>query len=163
MEQFVSVLLSLYKNNTNNPTVVTKQELPQYKTDQNPTYQKTTVKKEGIQHLISSATLLLNKFLEFPRLKLSNSNAINLDGIETGLLLKNFVQHLKRKDVAIPDIYFVLLDAVSITTDLVINSHATAKERGDCISFKISRKKVAQILHTRVCSIWLVEHFGKSS
>ena len=61
--------------------------------------------------------------------KLSKLNTIILDGIETGVLLKDFAQHLKRKDVARPDIDFTLLDEVSNTPDFVINSHAKAKKK----------------------------------
>ena len=136
MEEFVLVPLSVY-NSSNNPTIVTKQELPKYKPEQNPTYQKDTIKKEINQHLTTSATPLINKVLESPRIKLSNSNTLILDGIETGVLLKDFAQHLKRKNVPIPDIYFTLLDAASITPDLGINRHANGKERGAWIPFKI--------------------------
>ena len=134
MEQFVLVPLSVY-NSSNNPTIVTKQ--PKYKPEQNPTYQKDTIKTEINQHLITSATPLINKLLESPCIKLSNSNTLILDGIETGVLLKGFTQRLKRKNVSIPDIYFTLLDAASITPDLVVNSHAKGRKRGAWIPFKI--------------------------
>ena len=65
--------------------------------------------------------------MKSPRIKLSNSNTNILDGIATGVLLKDFVQHLKRKNAAIPDIHFTLLDPNSINPDLVINSPAKAK------------------------------------
>ena len=86
-----------------------------------------------------------------------------LDGRGTVVLLKDFVQHLKHKDIAIPDIYFTLLEAVSITADLVISSHANAKERREKILFKIATTKVEKILNASVCSPWLAAHFGKSS
>ena len=47
----------------------------------------------------------MNNFLDSPRIKLSNSNTLILDGIETGVLLKEFAQRLKRKNVPITDIY----------------------------------------------------------
>ena len=50
MKQFVHVTLSVYNSNCCNPTNVTKQELPKYKPDQNPTYRKIAVKEEIIQH-----------------------------------------------------------------------------------------------------------------
>ena len=89
------------------------------------------------QQLYTSASPLLNRSLESPCIKLSNSSTLILDGIETGVLLKDFAQHLKRKNLPIPDIYFTLLDAASITPNLVINSHANGKERGAWIPFKI--------------------------
>ena len=136
MKQCVLVPLSVY-NSSNNPTTVTIQKLPKYKSEQNATYQKGTIKNVINQHPTTKAKPLLKKVLESPRFKLSNSNTLVLDGIETGVLLKDFAQRLKRKNVPIPDIYFTLLDAASITPDLVVNSHAKVKERVAWIPFKI--------------------------
>ena len=105
MEQFVLVPLFVY-NSINSPTFVTKQELPKHKPEQPPTYHKDTLKKEIKQQLSTSASPLVNKFLESPCIKLSNSNTLIPDGIETGVLLKDFAQRLKRKYVPIHDIYF---------------------------------------------------------
>ena len=73
MEQFVLVPLSVY-NSSNNPTIVKKQDLPKYKPEPNPTYHKDTLKKEINQQLSTSASPLVNKTLESPRIKVSNSN-----------------------------------------------------------------------------------------
>ena len=127
MEQFVLVPLSVY-NSRNNPTIVTKQELPKYKSEQTPTYHKDTLRKEINQQFSTSASPLLNKILDSSCIKLSNFNTLILDGIETGVLLKEFAQRLSRKNVPILDNYFTLLDAASITPDLVINRHAKGKE-----------------------------------
>ena len=136
MEQFVLVPLSVY-NSSNSPRIVTKQELPKHKPEQTPTYHKDTLKKEINQQLSTSASPLVGKFLNSPRIKLSNSNTLILDGTETGVVLKDFAQLLKRKNVPIPDICFTLLDAAGITPDFVVNSHAKGKERGAWILFKI--------------------------
>ena len=162
MEQFVLVPLSVYKS-SNSPTIVTKQELPNYKPEQTPTYHKDTLKKEINQQFPTSASPLINKFSETPRIKLSNSNTLILDGIKTGVLLKDFSQRLKRKNVPIPDIYFTLFDEASMTPNLVVNSHANGKERGAWIPFKIWTTKIAETLHARVCGIWLCAQIGKSS
>ena len=135
MEQFILVPLSVY-NSSNNPTNVTKQE-PKYKPEQAPTYHKDTLKKEMNQQLSTSASPLVNKILESPRIKLSNSNILILDGIETGVLLKDFAQRLRRESVPVPDFYFTLLDATSIFLDIVVNSHAKGKERGAWNHFEI--------------------------
>ena len=135
MLQFVLVPLSVY-NSSNSPTIVTKQELPKYKPEQTPTYHKDTLKKEINQQFSTSASPLVNKTLESPRIKLSNSNTLILDGIETGVMLKGFAQRLTRKNVPIPDIYFTLLVAASITPNLVVNSHSKVKERRAWILFK---------------------------
>ena len=136
MEQIVLVPLSV-QNSSNNSTIVTKQQLPKYKPEQTPTYQKDTLKQEINQQLSTSASPLVSKVLESPRIKLSSSNTLILDGIETGVLLKDFAQLLERKNLPVPDIYFTLLDAASIIPDLVVNSHAKGKERGAWIPFKI--------------------------
>ena len=128
MEQFVLLRLSVH-NSSNSPTIVTKQKLPKYKPEQTPTYHKDTLKKEVDQQLSTSASPLINKYLKSPRIKLSTSNTLILDGIDTGVLLKDFAQRLKRKNVPVPDIYFTLLDAASITDDLGVNSHTKGKER----------------------------------
>ena len=101
MEQFVLVPLSVY-NSSNNPTIVTKQELPKYKPEQTPTYHKETLKKEINQQLTTSSSTLVNKILEFPRIKLTNSNTLILYRKETGVLLKDFAQRLKRKRYPYP-------------------------------------------------------------
>ena len=128
MEQFVLVLFSV-NNSSNNPTIVTKQELPKHNPEQTPTYRKDTLKNEVNQRLSTSASPLINKFLESHRIKLSNSNTLILHGIETGVLLKDFAQRLRRKNVSAPDIYFTSLDAASITPNTVVNSHAKGNER----------------------------------
>ena len=136
MEQFVLVPFSVY-NSSNSPTIVTKQQLPKYKPEQTPMYHKDTLKKEINKQLSTSASPLVNKTLESPRINLSNSDTFILNGVETGVPLKDFAQRLKRKNVPIPDIYFTLLDAASITHNLDVNSHANGKERGAWISFRI--------------------------
>ena len=95
------------------------------------------MRKEINQQLSRSASPLTDKILESPCIKLSKLNTLILDRGETGVLLKDFAQRLKRKNVPIPDIYFTLLDAASITPDLVVNGHAKGKERGAWITFKI--------------------------
>ena len=124
-------------NSSNSPTIVTKQELPKKKPEQTSTYLKGTLKTEINQQLPTSASPLVNKLLESRRIKLSKSNTLILNGIETGVLLKDFAHRLKRKNVPIPAIYFTLLDTASITPNLVVNSHAKGKERGAWIPFKI--------------------------
>ena len=136
MEEFVLAPLCVH-NSDSNPTIVTKQELPKYKPDQTPTYHKRRLKKETNQQLSTSASPPVNKILASPRIKLSNSNTFILDGIKTGVLLKDFAQRLKCKNVPIRDFYFTFSDAASITTDLVVNSHAKGKERRAWIPFKI--------------------------
>ena len=162
MDEFVLVPLSIY-NSSNISTSLTKQELPNYKPEQTPTYHKDTLKKEINQQLSTSAYPLVNKSLESPRIKISKSNTLILDETEPVVLLKDFAEHWKRKNVPIPDIHFTLLDATSITPDIVFNSHAKCKERGLWMRFKIRTTKSAETLHARTCSLCFCAQFRKSS
>ena len=116
---------------------VTKQELPKYQPSQNPTYQVDSLKKETNKKVFFKADSLVDKILSCPRIKLSNSQTLILDGVETGIFLLDFAQQLRRKNADIPDVYFTLLDAAGISLTLILNQNATAKERGSWVPFKI--------------------------
>ena len=136
MEQFVLVPASVYhKSVTTQP--VTKQELSKYKTEQPPTYQIDSLKKEINKKLFGKTDNLLDKILACSRIKLSNSQTIFLHGVDTGVLNSDFNRHLQRKNADVPDIYFTLLDAAGISPSLVFNQNAKAKDRGSWVSFKV--------------------------
>ena len=116
---------------------VTKQELPKYKAEQPPTYQIDSLKKEVNKKLFCKADSLVDKILSCPRIKLSNSQTIILDGVDTGVLISDFTLHLRRKNADVLDIYFTLLDAAGISPSLVFNQNAKAKDRGSWIPFKV--------------------------
>ena len=86
-----------------------------------------------------------------------------LDGIETGVLLKDFAQRLKRKNVPIPEIYFTLLDAASITPDIVVNSHAKSKGRGAWILSKSERQKLQRLYTQGFAAYGSVRNLAKSA
>ena len=125
MEQFVLVPASVY----NKSLSVTKKELPKYQLSQNLTYQIDSLKKEINKKLFSKADSLVEKILSSPRIKLSNSETIFLDGVETGNFLSDFAQQLCRKNADVPDIDFTLLDVAGISPTLILNQKAKAKER----------------------------------
>ena len=133
MEQFVLVPASVY----NKSVSVTEQELPKYKAEQPPTYQIDSLEKEVNKKLFCKADSLVDKILSCPRIKLSNSQTIILDGVDTGVLISDFTLHLRRKNADVPDIYFTLLDAAGISPSLVFNQNAKAKDRGSWIPFKV--------------------------
>ena len=133
MEQFFLVPASVY----NKCVSVTKQELPKYKAEQPPTYQIDSLKKAVNKKLFCKADSLVDKILSCPRIKLSNSQTIILDGVSTGVLISVFTLHLHRKNEDVPDIYFTLLDAAGISPSLVFNQNAKAKDRGSWIPFKV--------------------------
>ena len=134
MEQFVLVPASVYNKSAQS---VTKQELPKYKGEQPPAYQIDSLKKEINKKIFSEADPLIDKILSCSRIKLSNSQTIILDGVDTGVLISDFALHLRRKNANVPDIYFTLLDAAGISTSLVFNQNAKAKERGSWVPFKV--------------------------
>ena len=134
MEQFVLVSTSVYNKSVTTQSV-TKQELPKYKAEQPPTYQIDSLNLN--KKLFGKADTLVDKILSFPRIKLSISETIILDGVDTGVLISDFTLHLRRKSADVPDIYFTLLDAAGISPSLVLNKNAKAKERGSWIPFKV--------------------------
>ena len=108
MDQFVLIPASVYNKSLITQSV-TKQELPKYQPSQNPTYQIDSLKKEINKKLFSKADSLVDKILSCPRIRLSNSQILFLDGVETGIFLSDFAQQLRRKNADVPDIYFTLL------------------------------------------------------
>ena len=136
MDQFVLVPASVYNKSLITQSH-TKQKLPKYQPSQNPTYQIDSLKKEINKKLFSKADSLVDKILSFPRIKLSNSETLILDGVETGIFLSDFAQQLRRKNEDVPDIYFILLDVAGISPTLILNQNAKAKERGSWVPFKI--------------------------
>ena len=89
------------------------------------------------KNLFSEADSLLDKNLFSPRIKLSISQTLFLDGVETGIFLLDFAQQLRRKNEEVPDFYFTLLDAAGISLTVILNQNAKAKERGGSVLFKI--------------------------
>ena len=79
------------------------------------------------------------------------------------MLLKDFAQRLKRKNVPIPDIYFTLLDAASITPNVVVNSHAKGKERGAWIVSKTERQKLQRLYTQRFAAYGSVRNLAKAA
>ena len=114
-----------------------KQKLSKYKAAQPPTYQIDPLKGVINKKLFGRAHTLIDKILSCSRIKLSNSQTIILDGIDTLVLVSDFTVHLRRKNAEVPDIYFTLLDAAGISPSLVFNQNAKAKDRGSWVPFKV--------------------------
>ena len=106
-------------NNSVTTQSVTKQELPKYKAEQPPTYQIDSLNLN--KKLFGTADTLIDKILSCSRIKLSNSQTIIVDGVDTRVLISDFTQHLRRKNADVPEIYFTLLDAAGISPSLVFN------------------------------------------
>ena len=134
MEQFFLVPASVY-NKSVTAQSVTKQELPKYKVKKPPTYQIDSLNLN--KKLFGKADPLIHPIFSCSRIKLSNSQTITLDGVDTGVLIADFTLHLRRKKADVPDIYFTLLDAAGISPSVVFNQNAKAKDRGSWVPFKV--------------------------
>ena len=137
----------------------TKQELPKYKTEQPPTYQIDSLNLN--KKLFGKADALIDKILSCSRIKLSNSQTKDLDGVDTGVLISDFTLHLCRKNVDVPDIYFTLLDAAGIPTSLVFKQNAKATDRGSWIPFKVRTTEAAKTVYARCCCLRFCTQLGK--
>ena len=96
MQQFVVVRASVYNKSVTTQSD-TKQELPKCKAEQSPTYQSDCLKRDINKKLFANADTLIDKILSCSRIKLSNSQTIILDGVDTGVVISDFSQHLRRK------------------------------------------------------------------
>ena len=101
MGQFVLVPASVYNKSVTTQSV-TKQELPKFKAEQPPTYQIDSLKRDINKTLFGKADTLIDKILSCSRIKLSNSQTIFLDGVDTGVLISDFTLHLRRKNADVP-------------------------------------------------------------
>ena len=136
MEQFVLVPASVYNKSLITQSV-TKQELPKYEPSQNRPYQIDSLKKEISKNLFSKADYSVDKILSCPRIKLSKSQTLILDGVETRFKLLDSAQQLRCKNADVADIYFTLLEAACISPTLILNQNAETKEGGSWVPSKI--------------------------
>ena len=112
-------------------------------------YPIDSLKKEINKKLFPKADSLIDKFLSCPRIKLSNSQTLILDGVEPGIFLSDFAQQLRRKNADVPDIYFTLLDAAGLSPTLILYQIAKEKEREEAGSLSISERQKLQKLYTQ--------------
>ena len=78
---------------------------------------------------------LVNKKLSCPRIELSDSLTLIVDGVETGVLLSDVAQKIRRKNEKFSGNYFILLAAADLSLTLVLNQNAKAKKRGSWVTF----------------------------
>ena len=163
MEQFVLVPASVYNKSLTTQSV-TKQELPKYKAEQPPTYQIESPKRDINKKLFDKADTLIviDKILSCSRIKLSNSQTLILDGVDTGVLISDFTQHLRRKNADVPNTFFTLLDAAGISHSLVFTQNAKAKDRGSWVPSKVWTSEAAKTVYARCCCLRFCTQLGKS-
>ena len=76
-------------------------------------------------------------------MKVSNSQTLILDGVETAFFLLDFAQQLRRKSEDVLNFYFTLLDAAGLSPNLILTQNAKAKEREKAGSlWKSERQKL---------------------
>ena len=161
MEQFVLVPASVYNKSVTTQSV-TKQELPKYKAEQPPTYQFDSLERDINKKLFGKADTVTNNILSCSRIKLSNSQTINLDCVDTGVFIADFTLHLRRKSADVPDIYFTLLDAAGLSSSLVFNQNAKAKDRRSWVPFKVWTSEAAKTIYARCCCLRFCTQLGKN-
>ena len=86
MEQFVLAPASVH-NKSVTVQYLAKHELPKYKAEQTPTYQIDSLERYINKKVCRDP--LIDKILTCSRIKLSNSQTIILDGVDTGILFQN--------------------------------------------------------------------------
>ena len=86
----------MFNKSVTTQTVI-KQELPKYKAEQVPRYQIDSLKRNINRKLYGKADSLVDKISSCSRIKLSNSQTIILDGVDTGVLISDFTLHLPEK------------------------------------------------------------------
>ena len=87
----------------------------------------------------------MHKFSFCPRIKPPKSRTLFLDGLQTGIILSDFAQQLRRKNADNQDIYFSLLDAAGNSPTLILNQIAKAKEKEAGSPSKSERQKLQRL------------------
>ena len=162
MAQFVLVPASVYNKSVTTQSV-TKQELPTYKAEQPPTCQIDSLKRDINKKLFGKADLLIDKILSSSRIKLSTSQTIILDGVDTGVLISDFTLHLRRKNADVPDIYFTLLEAAGISPSLVFTRMRKLETEEAGSLSKYERQKLQRPLTQGAAAYGSVRNLAKTS
>ena len=160
MEQFVLVPASVYNKSVTTQSGA-EQEFSKYKAGQPPTYQNDSLNRDINKKLIGKVDTLIDKILSCSRIKLSDSQTIFLDDVDTGVLILDFTLHLRRKNADVPDIYFTLLNAAGKSPSLVFNQIAKAKDRGSWVPFKVWSSEAAKTVYARCCCLRFCTQLGK--
>ena len=135
MDQFDLIPQQLY----NQKIRLSPQRLDKYNEKQDSVSKnlETVYRKVNAKTKCSSNESLINEILNSPRIKLSLSDSILLDGRDTNVAFVDFVYALMRKNVKSPDIYYTILDSIGLNPHKTINKDAKSKERGSWIPFQI--------------------------
>ena len=86
--------------------------------------------------MFAKADTLVDEFLSCPRIKVSMQQTSVLDGVDTGDLLSDFAQRLRRENADVPVFYFSFFDSAGISQTLFLNQNSKTKERGSWVPFE---------------------------
>ena len=81
--------------------------------------------------------------------------------METGVLLSDFAQQLRREYADVPDSFLILLETAGMSPTLVLKQNAKVKERGSWIAFKKGTTEAAKIVHVG-CYLWVFAQFSEN-
>ena len=113
---------------------------------------ETNYKKVNVKTKSSSNESLINEILSSPRIKLSLSDSILLDGRDKNVAFVDFVYALKKKNVECTDIYYTFLDAIGLNPHKIFNKDA--KKRGSWNPFQIRKSQATEVVQGRKSRIW---------
>lgn len=140
MEQFVLIPASLFEQQFKQEKTTSTLPLDNNlspEEEKNPVPTLEPVYKELTRRTKSKQVTIIDHILQSPRIKLSLSHNLILDGVDTGVSLVDFVHQLKKKSSSIPSIYFTLLEAIKLDPSLVHNKNAKARNIGSWLAFQI--------------------------
>ena len=150
-DQFVMVPLQLWEERSKS---IGQKEIPQntFRNNQSDLSKETIVSKENskrqereqddriMTHFVGDSTkrkrstTILKFMRNHPLIKFSNDDTILIDDGDTGIPVEKFINDLHRKSTAIPDQYLNILSLLKLPRNIVENSNALSKDRGDWIS-----------------------------
>lgn len=145
MERFVLIPYSLYQQKVATSEIESSKvgllDKPETRTESAELYDSSNDINRIHFALNSRLTSLtkghVSQLLLSPRIKLSRSDTIIVDGRDTFVPVHDFFLATRKKNIPLPDVYFTILDAAQYTPSAVINKDAKSKDRGTWIPFKI--------------------------
>ena len=166
MKQFVLVPASVLLCKTNLiAQSVKKQELPKSQPLQNSMYQNDSLKKEVIKksffrrRFLSRQNFLLSTY---QALIFRNFNFARYRKWTFGIFLLYFAQQLRRRNADVPDYHFTLLDTAGVSSTLILNQNAKAKNRGSLVLFNIWTTEASKAVHTGWCCLWVCAQLSET-
>ena len=161
MDQFALIPQQLFDQKIR----LSPQRLDKYneKQDSVPKNLETVYRKVNAKTKSSSKESLINEILNSPRIQLSLSDSILLDGRDTNVSFVDFVNALKRKNVECPDIYYTILDAIGLNPHKNINKDAKAKNEEAGSLSKSEKAKLQRLYREGKAAYGSVQNFQKAS